>query len=42
MVVERERMKLLMEPIVTLIVKIGTLRPRQQKGVLSKFQAANW
>jgi len=26
-----------MEPTVTLIVKIGTLRPRQQKGVLSKF-----
>lgn len=35
--VEREKMILLMEPIVTLIVRIGTLRPRQQKGVLSKF-----
>lgn len=30
-------MILLMEPIFTLIVRIGTLRPRQQKGVLSKF-----
>lgn len=37
MVAARERMILLAKPIVTSVLKIGTLGSRQQKGILSKF-----
>lgn len=45
MVPERERMMLLIEPIATLMFKVGTLGPRQQKGILFKFMqpvASGW
>lgn len=36
MAVEREEMKLWIQPVATEILKMGTLRARQRKGILSK------